>query len=237
MLNNMTKESIIILGTAHLGTTPGKCSPDKRLKEAVWSREVCKDLYLKLHDLGYKVEIDYEPLNPSADMRGATPKQEQLHELSARVNYVNSLCKKHGSNNCIYVSIHVNAAGADNKWHTAGGFSVYTSVGNTNADKLAERIYERAFINMQGYQKWMEAGKSLGCYDKHQNPYRTDHSDKDSDLESDFYVLKKTLCPAVLVECLFMDNKSDVEFLLSDVGRHQIERTIMEGILDYINMS
>jgi hypothetical protein len=33
---------------------------------------------------------------------------------------------------------------------------------------------------------------------------------------------------------MFQDNKSDVEFLLSDVGKHSIERTLLEGILDYI---
>ena len=32
----------IILGTAHLKSTPGKCSPDKRLKEYEYSRKVCK---------------------------------------------------------------------------------------------------------------------------------------------------------------------------------------------------
>jgi N-acetylmuramoyl-L-alanine amidase len=30
----------IILGTAHLKSTPGKCSPDKRLKEYAYSREI-----------------------------------------------------------------------------------------------------------------------------------------------------------------------------------------------------
>jgi hypothetical protein len=30
----------IILGTAHLKSTPGKCSPDKRLKEYAYSRQI-----------------------------------------------------------------------------------------------------------------------------------------------------------------------------------------------------
>lgn len=30
----------IILGTAHLKSTPGKCSPDKKFKEYEYSREV-----------------------------------------------------------------------------------------------------------------------------------------------------------------------------------------------------
>jgi len=31
---------IIILGTAHLASTPGKCSPDKKFKEYKYSREI-----------------------------------------------------------------------------------------------------------------------------------------------------------------------------------------------------
>ena len=54
-------------------------------------------------------------------------------------------------------------------------------------------------------------------------------------MEADFYVLRKTNCPAVLVECMFQDNKSDVDFLLSELGRHTILRTLFEGIIEYIN--
>ena len=34
----------IILGTAHLKSTPGKCSPDKKFFEYKYSREVCKTI-------------------------------------------------------------------------------------------------------------------------------------------------------------------------------------------------
>ena len=52
--------------------------------------------------------------------------------------------------------------------------------------------------------------------------------------EANFYVLKYTYCPAVLVECMFQDNKCDVEYLLSDIGKHEIIRSLLEGIMDYI---
>ena len=84
------------------------------------------------------------------------------------------------------------------------------------------------------YVVLLEQGKKVGFYDQSQKAFRMDVSDGDKDLEADFYVLKNTNCPAVLVECMFQDNKSDVEFLLSDVGKHSIERTLLEGILDYI---
>lgn len=228
------KDAMIILGTAHLGTTPGKCSPDKTFREAVWSRQMCRDIYDKMHSLGYKVEIDYEPLNPSTDMKGPNAKIEQQRELNARVNYVNGLCKKHGTSNCIYVSIHVDAAGADGKWHSAGGFSVYTSRGKTKSDFLAECIYNRAETNLKTYADHMTEGKKAGEYDSKQRPLRTDTSDGDRDLEAGFFVLTHTNCPAVLIECMFQDNKADVQYLTSETGKHSIARTIMEGIMDYI---
>mgnify|MGYP007022167542 FL=1 len=50
----------IILGTAHLKSTPGKCSPDKKFFEYQYSREVCKAIRDILKDLRYNVFIDIE---------------------------------------------------------------------------------------------------------------------------------------------------------------------------------
>jgi hypothetical protein len=33
---------------------------------------------------------------------------------------------------------------------------------------------------------------------------------------------------------MFQDNKCDVEYLLSDIGKHEIIRSLLEGIFDYI---
>lgn len=195
----------IILGTAHLKSTPGKCSPDKKFYEYKYSREVCKEVKIKLESMGYKVFIDIE----DEDL-----KVTSSAELSLRCRIVNELQKQY--KNCIYVSIHVNAAGNGSKWMNATGWSAYTSVGITAADKLAECLYDAAKTNLKG--------KKL----------RTDMTDKDSDIESNFYVLKHTNCPAVLTENFFQDNKEDVEFLTSEAGFHQIVRTHVEGILKYI---
>ena len=195
----------IILGTAHLKSTPGKCSPDGKFHEYEYSREVCKAIKTILNDLGYKVFIDIE--DEDLDVT-------QSKELWLRCKVVNDLQKVYG--NCIYISIHVNAAGDGTKWMNATGWSAYTSVGVTSADRLATCLYEAAEKNL--------IGKKL----------RKDYSDKDPDLESNFYVLKHTNCPAVLTENFFQDNKEDIEYLTSNIGFHQIIRTHVEGILKYI---
>ena len=61
--------------------------------------------------------------------------------------------------------------------------------------------------------------------------FRKDLSDGDLDKEENFYVLKQTHCPAILVENLFFDNRKEAEFLLSDAGQTQIAMTLFEAIL------
>lgn len=195
----------IILGTAHLKSTPGKCSPDKKFFEYQYSREVCKAIRDILKNSGYNVFIDIEDDDLQVN---------QSQELCLRCKVVNDLQKVY--KNCIYVSIHVNAAGNDGKWHNATGWEAYTSVGVTSADRLAECLYKSAKKNL--------IGKKL----------RVDKTDGDQDKEYNFYILKHTLCPAVLTENFFQDSKDDVQYLTSDEGFHQIVRTHVEGILDYI---
>jgi predicted O-methyltransferase YrrM len=48
------------------------------------------------------------------------------------------------------------------------------------------------------------------------------------------YVLKHTECPAVLTENMFMDNKADTDWLLSEDGKHALARLHVEGIIKYI---
>ena len=44
-------------------------------------------------------------------------------------------------------------------------------------------------------------------------------SDDNRDWEEDFYILRKSWCPAVLTENFFMDNHSDLEYLQSHAGK------------------
>ena len=194
----------IILGTAHLKSTPGKCSPDKKLREYKYSREIVDAIRVYLEAAGYRVFIDIE----EDDLR-----LTQSQELQRRCQIVNDLCKQY--KDCIYISVHVNAAASDGRWHNATGWEIYTSVGKTKADELAACIYNQA--------KKIITDRKL----------RTDFTDGDADKEAHLYVLKHTNCPAVLTENFFQDNKDDVEYLTSDVGFHQIVKLHVDGIIDY----
>lgn len=211
---------IVILGTAHLGTTPGKRSPDGKFRECIYSREIVKRIKEDLEQKGITAIIDYEPLEPNDKMKSPTAKQEQSRELTWRANFVNNLCSKYGTSNCLYISVHVNAAGADGQWKAARGWCVYTSPGRTKSDTLATCLYNQAKNLLPPTSKYY---------------VRSDFSDGDPDYEANFYVLTKTKCPAVLTENLFQDNKEDVTFLASEKGKRTIVDIHVNGILDYLN--
>ena len=135
--------------------------------------------------------------------------------LEERVRRANKICLASDPSCVILVSVHVNAAGNGSKWTNATGWSVYTCKGQTVSDKLAECLCEAAIKNFPGRR------------------IRTDYSDKDPDWEENFYLLRKTLCSAVLSENYFMDNKSDLEYLQSRDGKQAIIDTHVEGIIEY----
>ena len=215
------KEMTVILGTAHRLREPGKHSPDGRLRECIYSREIVRELKKKLEAAGVRVLTDYEPLDLPRSMQSSNWKREQQNELAMRVNYVNEVCRQRGAENVIYVSIHVNASGADGKWHEARGWCVYTSPGRTRADELATSLWNAANRLLP------KTGRSA---------IRADWTDGDPDYEAKFYVLTKTRCAAVLTENLFQDNREDVDFLLSEAGRRMIVDLHAEGILDYFSV-
>ena len=148
------------------------------------------------------------PRNPRAVTR-------QPHENPPRPGHgLNTL----GKSNVILISIHVNAAGNGTQWMNATGWSCYTCKGQTQSDTLANCLYQAATKNLPGKR------------------IRTDYSDNDPDWEENFYLLRKTLCPAVLSENYFMDNKSDLEYLQSRAGKQAVIDTHVEGITEYLNL-
>ena len=138
--------------------------------------------------------------------------------LEERVRRVNTACFLLGKANVILVSIHVNAAGNGSKWLNATGWSVYTCKGQTESDKLAECLCQAAIKNFPGRR------------------IRTDISDGDMDWEEGFYILRKSLCVAVLTENFFMDSISDLEYLQSRAGKQAEVDTHVEGIVEYLNL-
>ena len=129
--------------------------------------------------------------------------------LQERVAKANSVFAK--DKRCIYLSVHSDAM-PDGAHGKGSGFSVFTSKGQTHSDRVAE-IFCRTYQAALGQFK-----------------LRKQLSDGDADWEADFYVLRKTNCPALLVENLFFDNRKEAEFLLSEAGQSNIALTLFKSI-------
>lgn len=210
----------IVFGTAHLDHPwiPGKCSPDGKFLEARFSRELMESLVPTMQSYGFNTLVDYPNLAPDGINIKAYPndwKEQQKAELNFRVRKVNEICRIYGKDNVIYVSLHVNASG-NGQWMQARGWEVFTSPGKTKSDILATCMWNAAKIYLGDH-----------------STIRSDWSDGDPDKEANYMVLTKTKCPAVLVENLFMDNQEDLKLLTGDIGWMLVERTIIEGILNY----
>ena len=129
----MTKFTII-LDPAHGEETPGKRSPDEKLREYKWSRERVQELKKALELAGFEVFLTNN-----------TDREIGLSRRSANANKISR-------RNKILLSLHSNAA-SNGGWSNARGYSVYTTKGKTTSDKVAEQIlqdFKKNFPELQG---------------------------------------------------------------------------------------
>ena len=183
----------IILDPAHGAETPGKRSPDEKLREYKWSRERVQELKQALELAGFEVFL--------------TNNTDREIGLSRRAANANKISRK----NKILLSLHSNAA-SNGGWSNARGYSVYTTKGRTNSDKVAEQIlkdFKNNFPELQG---------------------RFDKSDGDLDIEENFTVIYKTAFPSVLIEWLFQDNKEDVKLLQNPEYNKRFVDSLVESL-------
>ena len=157
-------------------------------------------------------QVVTELKNKGYDAELLVPEEDDI-PLSERVRRTNAHCQAFGKTNVILISIHVNAAGDGTKWMNATGWSCYTCKGQTESDRIADCLYKAAEQILKN------------------QVIRTDYArDGDPDWEENFYILRHTHCPAVLIENFFMDNKQDLAYLHSQEGRREIIETIVDGI-------
>ena len=190
----------VLIDNGHGENTPGKCSPDKRLREYAYAREIARRVEKCLRCKGYDAQRIVE--------------EETDIALSERCKRVNDICKQVGTKNVLLVSIHNNAAGADGKWHEARGFSSHVGLNASSKSKmLAQYLWNEAI------QQGLKGNRSVPAA-----PY----------IAQNLAICRNTLCPAVLTENLFQDNKEDVELLLSEEGKEKVTATHVNAIVEFI---
>lgn len=203
---------LLILDPAHGKDTPGKRSPDGKFREYLWSREICS----RLRDM-INQHIAASASAGAANLKVIFSTESEFEPgLPARVAVANKYPLKPSIK--FFLSIHANAAGMGIRWEKARGFSIWTSRGETFSDKYATIIFEQFTKDFPDIQT------------------RTDYTDGDPDIESNFYVLRRTTCPAVLIETMFQDNKEDVKIMQSESFKSKFVLTLFNSILKIVSL-
>lgn len=134
--------------------------------------------------------------------------------LGERVRRVNNICRALGKGNVLFVSVHANAADGGERWMTARGFSVHVA---TRCGSDSVRLG----------QCFTDTAAEMGLLGNRSVP-------AERVWRNDFYVLRKTLCPAVLTENLFYDNQDDLRLLASPSGRASVSELHVRALLKYV---
>lgn len=171
----------IILDSGHAKTTGGKRSPDSSLMEWEFNNDMQYRLKKRLEELGFEVYL----VNPN-------PEKGSEVSLASRCSRANTYWKNQGKPDCLYVSLHANAAGTGG-WSTARGVEVFTASNASSKSKNAAKL-----INDQIYK----------------DVYAVDKGFKNRGHKTaSFYVIKHTNMPCCLIEYEFYSNKDGVNLL------------------------
>lgn len=111
----------------------------------------------------------------------------------------------------LVVSLHCNSAASEQ----AHGVEIYTTQGETDGDRLATCIINQVTNSFPDLQ------------------LRADWDDGDPDKEQNFYMLRYTDAPAVLLEMAFISNHAEAAKLSDPAWQREISRAVARGISDY----
>ena len=199
MIKLFDSKTLVILDNGHGIDTPGKRSPiwsnNTQLFEWKFNRDIVDSIigYLQVANISYVKLIE----------------ESQDISLKERVDRINTIYKENKDKYKVYlISIHGNAA--DNA-PTANGIEVFTSIGETKSDTIAEVFYSKL--------------KNLGWK---MRPNRSNKGGK----EENFYILKNSHCPAVLTENGFYTNEEECKKMLEFYWQKEIALAHYKAIQD-----
>ncbi len=212
-VNEKPKSNItVIVESGHGGIsnnvylTAGKQSPEWADGLKIYEGYSCKMLATDLVSSLLDADIDAFLLNSEVYDYSNIVRAERVNEWLGLDNRI------------VFISLHHNAQPTDKADYTdkygvkgylkngASGIEIFTSVGQTKSDLIADYIYTELFHEFIDLK------------------FRCDWTDKDADKEANFTVLTATKCPAVLIEFLFMTTYSDCKVIANkDYRRRYIE--------------
>ena len=134
--------------------------------------------------------------------------------LRIRTTRINKFYNEnHNKYEIILISIHINAADSDGEYHNANGWTVYCSKNCSEKSKILGKIFGDTATEMN-----LRGNRYIPSEGYHQASY---------------YIITYTNPPAILCENMFMDNKDDEEFLLSNEGKEKLIYLYFNSIKKY----
>lgn len=108
-----------------------------------------------------------------------------------------------------YVSVHANAFGTSG-FNSSRGIETFYNTGSIKGKRAAELIHAQLIKNTSQVNRGVKS--------------------------ADFYVIKYTKMPAVLIEAAFMTNLEEAKLLLTESYRQECALEIAKGICEYFNV-
>ncbi len=192
----------IVIDPGHGGYDPGAVGAGGLLE-----KDVTLSISLKLADILHN-QLPYSDISVKLTRETDSVPWTPENDLYDRVKIANDWEAD------LFISIHANAATNSQ----AEGTEVWTSVGQTEADIVAENI---AIAFKNNFPEMV---------------FRADLSDGDFDKEANFYVLNRAKAPAILIELAFITNLKEEKMLQDEEYQMKAAYTIAEGICNYLNI-
>lgn len=150
---------VTLIDPGHGIDTLGKRSPDGKLREYKYAREIAAEVVKRLKTMDYNAQL--------------LVTEENDISLGTRCKRANEVCKHFGASNVLLVSIHLNAKGNGSAWMDARGWQACVSLNaSAKSKQLASYLFDAA--SAQGLkmrspkpgQKWWAQNLAI-CRDTH----------------------------------------------------------------------
>lgn len=197
---------LVLLDNGHGKDTPGKRSPLWPDGKQMFEWEFNRDIVSRIADQLKHLDIAFKLIAPGT----------QDLPIGFRVRQVNDAFLR-AKKKAFLVSVHANASKIPN---TGTGWEAFVSLNASAASHGLGKIFYEEAQTIFGGRGWN---------------IRTSGNSKDPVKKMNFQLLRDTLCPAILTENFFMDNRRDFDFMNSEEGRLEIADMHVRAIYKFIH--
>ncbi len=202
--NNISYSGVIVLDPGHGGVDGGTSD-----KSGLLEKNINLDVALKLRKILVKSDIRVimtRDKDVSLEKKSNINSSRYRRDLDARKNIIN----RNRPN--AFISIHVNSFA---QARSARGIQIYYFPSSEESKRLAELVCQS--INKNLYQKHLKLT-----------------SVKAKIIPEDYYILRETGYPGILIETGFITNLEDKKLLKNSTFKEELAKAIKKGLLDYL---